>query len=83
MAATATTTAETSPSSATATRRAMFPRRSVNTRSGRSAASWARRRAEPVATSAAGGQAGQRGPHEAVARVGPRAAPPPARDGPA
>ena len=56
MAATATTTADTVPSSATATRRAMLPRRSVKTRSGRRDASWARRRADPVPTRAPAGR---------------------------
>ena len=54
MAATATTTAATSSDSPMATRRAMFPRSWVKTRSGRSQAIWARRRADPVATSAPG-----------------------------
>ena len=78
-AATATTTAATVPSSPRPTRRAMLPRSSTKVRSGRRLASWARRRAEPVATSAAGGRSAQRQPDQGVAGVGPRSARPPAR----
>ena len=55
MAATATTTAATEPSSPRDTRRSMFPRISVKTRSGRAVGQLARRRAEPVAMRPPGG----------------------------
>ena len=49
----------------------MLPRSSTNRRSGRGRASWARRRAEPVATVGTGRQRGQRGADERVARLAP------------
>ena len=54
-----------------ASRVARLPRRPVKVRSGRRLASWARRRADPVATSGAGGQGAERGPHQHVAGIGP------------
>ena len=60
------------PPSGTFVRRvSMLPRRSSKTRSGRSSASWARRRTAPVATRAPRAQAGERGADEGVAGVGP------------
>ena len=62
MAATATTTAVTEPSSPRLTRRSMLPLISVKLRSGRRLASWARRRAEPVAMRPPGGRSRRRHP---------------------
>ena len=49
----------------------MFPRRPTKVRSGRWAASWERRRAEPVAMRDAGREVGQGPTHQRVSGVGP------------
>ena len=59
------------PSSARRSRVAMLPRSSTKVRSGRRLASWARRRAEPVATGAPGRQVGQAPTDQGVAGIGP------------
>ena len=71
MAAMATTTAVTDPSSPAATRRSMLPRSSVKTRSGRRKANWARRRADPVAIRPPGGRSASAAPDQPIAGVGP------------
>ena len=58
------------PPSGTRSRRvAMLPRSSTKRRSGRAAASWARRRTEPVATVAPAGEVGERSADQRVGGV--------------